>query len=83
MMGYKNKDSCRNLFRRLEILPFVSQYAFCSKQQIPTYVGSHSITVLLWIFRDNGYSIILDCYLSLLSPTFDSIWYKQPYKPST
>jgi len=26
MMGYKNKISCRNLFRRLEILPFVSQY---------------------------------------------------------
>ena len=26
MMGYKNKVSCRNLFRRLEILPFVSQY---------------------------------------------------------
>ena len=25
-MGYKNKVSCRNLFRRLEILPFVSQY---------------------------------------------------------
>ena len=26
MMGYKNRVSCRNLFRRLEILPFVSQY---------------------------------------------------------
>jgi len=26
MMGCKNKVSCRNLFRRLEILPFVSQY---------------------------------------------------------
>jgi len=26
MMGYKNKVSCRKLFRRLEILPFVSQY---------------------------------------------------------
>ena len=26
MMGYKNKVPCRNLFRRLEILPFVSQY---------------------------------------------------------
>jgi len=26
MMGYKIKVSCRNLFRRLEILPFVSQY---------------------------------------------------------
>ena len=25
MMGCKNKVSCRNLFRRLEILPFVSQ----------------------------------------------------------
>jgi len=25
MMGYKNKVSCRNLFRSLEILPFVSQ----------------------------------------------------------
>jgi hypothetical protein len=26
MMGCKNRVSCRNLFRRLEILPFVSQY---------------------------------------------------------
>ena len=26
MMGYKNRVSCRNRFRRLEILPFVSQY---------------------------------------------------------
>jgi len=26
MMGYKNRVPCRNLFRRLEILPFVSQY---------------------------------------------------------
>jgi len=26
MMGYKNMVSCRNLFRKLEILPFVSQY---------------------------------------------------------
>jgi len=26
MMGYKKKFSCRNLFRGLEILPFVSQY---------------------------------------------------------
>jgi hypothetical protein len=26
MMGYKNRVSCRNLFRKLEILPFVSQY---------------------------------------------------------
>ena len=26
MMSYKNKVSCRNLFRRLKILPFVSQY---------------------------------------------------------
>ena len=26
MMGYKNKASCRNLFRRLKILLFVSQY---------------------------------------------------------
>jgi hypothetical protein len=26
MMGYKNKVSCRNLFRKLQILPFVSQY---------------------------------------------------------
>ena len=25
-MGYKNWVSCMNLFRRLEILPFVSQY---------------------------------------------------------
>ena len=25
-MGYKNKVSCRNLFRRFEILPFASQY---------------------------------------------------------
>jgi hypothetical protein len=28
MIGCKNKVSCRNLFRRLEILPFVSQYIF-------------------------------------------------------
>ena len=26
MIGCKNRVSCRNLFRRLEILPFVSQY---------------------------------------------------------
>ena len=26
MMGCKNRVTCRNLFRRLEILPFVSQY---------------------------------------------------------
>jgi hypothetical protein len=26
MVGGKNRVSCRNLFRRLEILPFVSQY---------------------------------------------------------
>jgi len=26
MMGYKNRVSCRNLFRKLEILSFVSQY---------------------------------------------------------
>jgi len=26
MIGYKNRVSCRNLFRRFEILPFVSQY---------------------------------------------------------
>jgi len=26
MMGYKNRVSGRNLFRTLEILPFVSQY---------------------------------------------------------
>jgi len=26
MIGFKNRVSCRNLFRRLEILPFVSQY---------------------------------------------------------
>jgi len=26
MMGYKNRVSCRNLFRKLEILPFVYQY---------------------------------------------------------
>jgi hypothetical protein len=26
MIGCKNMVSCRNLFRRLEILPFVSQY---------------------------------------------------------
>jgi len=26
MMGYKNRASCRNLFRKLEILPFESQY---------------------------------------------------------
>jgi len=26
MMGYKNRVSCRNLFRKLEILPFLSQY---------------------------------------------------------
>ena len=26
MMGCKNRVSCRNLYRRLEILPFVSQY---------------------------------------------------------
>ena len=26
MMGYKNRVSCRNLFKKLEILPFVSQY---------------------------------------------------------
>jgi len=26
MTGYKNRVSCRNLFRRLEILPFISQY---------------------------------------------------------
>jgi hypothetical protein len=26
IMGCKNRVSCRNLFRRLEILPFVSQY---------------------------------------------------------
>jgi len=26
MMGCKNRVPCRNLFRRLEILPFVSQY---------------------------------------------------------
>jgi len=26
MMGYKNRVSCRNLFRKLEVLPFVSQY---------------------------------------------------------
>jgi len=26
MMGCKNRVSCRNLFRRLEILPFISQY---------------------------------------------------------
>ena len=25
-MGYKNKISCRSLFRRLDILPFVSQH---------------------------------------------------------
>ena len=26
MIGCKSRVSCRNLFRRLEILPFVSQY---------------------------------------------------------
>jgi len=26
MMDYKNRISCRNLFRNLEILPFVAQY---------------------------------------------------------
>jgi len=26
MMGCKNRVSCRNLFRRLEIIPFISQY---------------------------------------------------------
>jgi len=28
MIGCKSRVSCRNLFRRLEILPFVSQYIF-------------------------------------------------------
>ena len=26
MMGYKSRVSCRNLLRKLEILPFASQY---------------------------------------------------------
>ena len=26
MMGYRNRVSCRSLFKRLEILPFMSQY---------------------------------------------------------
>ena len=26
MMGYRNRVSCRSLFKRLEILPFTSQY---------------------------------------------------------
>jgi len=27
MLGYKNRVSCRNLFRKLEILPSISQYS--------------------------------------------------------
>jgi hypothetical protein len=29
MMGCKNRDSCRNLFINLKILPLPSQYIFC------------------------------------------------------
>jgi len=28
VIGYKSRVSCRNLFKRPEILPFVSQYIF-------------------------------------------------------
>jgi hypothetical protein len=28
IMGQANRDSCRNLFKELKILPFVSQYIF-------------------------------------------------------
>jgi len=43
MMGYKNNVSCRNLFRRLEILPFVSQYIHL----LTLFVGNNKILFTL------------------------------------
>jgi len=57
MMGCKNKVSCRNLFRRLEILPFVSQYIlllmlFVVKNKNLFILNSENRTKSTWQFNN-------------------------------
>jgi hypothetical protein len=52
MVGYGNRVSCRNIFKELNILSFVSQYTFSllvfvlqNKVLFPSNIDSHTIDI--------------------------------------